>query len=184
MLFISEKLKDVTVRPQKTLFSQVSGEKTGVRRRVFAEFARGAIPSWALEVGVRSFTMAARPSDIPATQWLCTYDSVVDQRERGWTDEERKLIEEHLLKQRDVVLAELPKVDAPTPTYVKQTTPHGQRKTDLCVKRAVEYVTVEGFDAETLIAFERQENRAVSEEIIAALRALTVVEEPDELVAA
>lgn len=183
MLFISEKLKDVTVRPQKTQFSPASGEKTGVRRRVFAEFTRGGIPSWALEVGMRAFTMSARPSDIPATQWLCTYDSMVDQRERGWTDEERKLIEEHLLKQHDVVLAERPKVSAPTPAYVKQTTPQGQRKIELCVKRAVEYVTDEGFDAEVLIRFEQQENRAVSKDIIAALQALSV-EEPEELVAA
>ena len=183
MLFISEKLKDVSVRPERAIFSEATGERVGLRRRVFAEFTRGGLPSWALEVGVRSFTMAARPADIPETQWLCAYDSVVDQRERGWTDEERKLIEEKLLGKPGVVLAERPKVSAPTPAYVKQTTPHGQRKADMCVKRAVEYVTDEGFDAETLIAFERQENRAVSKDIIAALQALSVVE-VDELVAA
>lgn len=184
MLFISEKQKDVTVRPQKDEFSQSSGEKIGMRRRVFAEFTRGSIPTWALEVATRSFTMSARPDDITPTQWLSAYDSDADQRERGWTDEERQLIEKRLLSMPDVVLAELPRVVAPTPNYVKQTSPHGQRKLEQCVRRAVEYVTDEGFDADMLIAFERQENRMASQEIIAALQALTLQEEPEPLIAA
>lgn len=184
MLFISEKEKDVTVRPQKLLFSPQSGERIGLQRRVFAQFTRGALPTWALGAGVQNFTMAARPADIEPTRWLSSYDSEADQRERKWTDEERKLIEDHLRGKAGILLVEQPLVSAPTPGYVKQTTPQGQRTAEKCVKRAVEYVTDEGFDAETLIAFERQEQRPVSKDIIAALQALAVEEEPDELVAA
>jgi hypothetical protein len=185
LLFMSEKQKDVSARRHKKLFSPKTGELIGQQRRVFAEFRKGGVPAWALPRALEVFKMNGKPPEIPAQMWLCVYDSAEDQRSRGWTAEERELIEETLLAQGDVFLIELPRIEAPTPAYVKQTSLHGQRKIEQVVARAVEIVTENEYDPAAVIAFERQENRKESEAIIAALEALAPVEdEAEPLIAA
>lgn len=184
MLFMSEKQKDVSVRRQKKIFSPKTGEQIDTQRRVFAEFRKGGVPSWALPLAEQVFKANGKPPEIPLQMWLSVYDSGEDQRTRGWTDEERQLIEEKLLAEHDIVLIELPKVAPPTPNYVKLTTRHGQRKIEQCVEKAVEIVTENGFDPTVVVAFERQENRPESTAIIGALEALTVEDEPEPLIAA
>lgn len=181
---MSEKQKDVTVRNQKQEYSLKTGEKLGTVRRVFAEFRKGGIPTWALPYALEVFSMNGKPPEISPQLWLSVYDSAEDQKTRGWTDEERALIEKNLLGQGDVFLIEIPKVSAPTPNYVKLTSLHGAKKIEHVVEKALEIVAEGGFDPAGVVAFERQENRKESSAIIDALEALSAPEPEEELVAA
>ena len=182
LLYVSEKQKDVTARNEKKVFSQKSGEKTGTTRRVSAEFRRGGIPDWASEKAVSMFEMRGKSADIPAGQWLCTYDSVEDQLRKGWTDEERALIEETLAKQNDVRVVEREKVAAPYKMYDQHRKVVGKRTVAHAAKDIREAYESAGFDVAQAVAYEKQEGGP--DALVAALEALVAPEPEEELVAA
>lgn len=175
----------MTVRNRKNIYSPVTSEKIGVQREVYAEFKKGGIPPWALEKAEKLFPMSGKSDEVPARQFLSHYDSEDDQKLKGWTDEERALIEAKLATKRGILVFEPEKVGAPVPTWVKLTTAQGQRTVQKCAEKAVELVGELGLDVAQVVAFERQEGRKESEAIIAALEALSAGEvEAEPLIAA
>jgi hypothetical protein len=182
-LFMSERLPDVTVRAEKELFSLKTGEHIGTQRRVFAQFRKGGIPEWAMDIALKRFAMAGKPSDIDPASWLATYDSVTDQIQRGWTDEEHELIVQKLREKGNVVEITPAKTAAPWPLYPKIVV-HGRRKIENVVEQILAGIETTGVEPEAVLAFERQNlNRG---EVLEAVTALAAgdEEEAEPLIAA
>jgi hypothetical protein len=177
-LYMSDRLKDVTVRRQKQLFSVKTGERIGMERRVFAEFIRGGVPQWAMPLAEKTFALHKKPEGISADRWLCYYDSGADQASRGWSDEERELIEAVLDKKPGVVRIEAPKLAAPYPKYDLHRKIQGQRTVAHAIKDILATYESAGFDVQHAIGYERQELN--DPEVIAALAGLDAPAEVEE----
>jgi hypothetical protein len=175
---MSDRLKDVTVRRQKVLFSIKTGERIGMERRVFAEFIRGGVPQWAMPLAEKTFQLHLKPEGISADRWLCYYDSDADQASRGWSDEERALIEAKLDKDPRIIRIEAPKLTAPYPKYDLHRKTQGQRTVAHAIKDILATYESAGFDVQQAIAYERQELN--DPEVIAALAGLDAPAEVEE----
>ena len=180
-VYISERVKEVTGRHVKDVYSIKSGEKIGTERRVFASFRRGGLPSWAKEQALERFPMVSKPDSIPAERWLAYWDPAEAQFTHGWTDEELKVLEARVARSTGVVLFEPDPLKAPWPAYDKLVA-HGQRKIEHVAAKIVETVQELEIDPAVVILYERQEKNRP--EVIAALEALTAPEPEEELVAA
>jgi hypothetical protein len=179
---MSDRKKDVTVRRQKEVFSVKTGEKIGMERRVSAEFIRGGVPLWAMPLAEQVFQLHLKPEGISADRWLCYYDSDADAFSRGWTPEEKALIEAKLDADHRIVKIEAPKLSAPYPKYDLHRKTQGQRTVAHAIKDILATYEAAGFDVDAAIGYERQEQN--DPEVIAALQALQVPEEEaEELIA-
>jgi hypothetical protein len=141
----------------------------GGNRRLFADFERGAAPEWAQQQGVQTFGMSNRPEEISAERWLACYDSVAAQAARGWSDDERKLIEDRLVE-LGYMQVERPKIQAPYERYDQHRKVHGQRKVEHAIKDIVAAYESAGFDLDHAIQYEMQEEN--NPQVLAALEAL------------
>jgi len=180
--FMTDRLRHVTCRNTKKIFSQKTGEHVDTVRRLSAEFERG-IPAWALPTALEKFPKAPemKPDGMPLERWLCWYDSRFDQALKNLTDEEREIIERKLNGRPGIVMVEEPKVPAPWPAYDK-IKEHGQKRIEHVVAEIVDTVDKLELNPEGVIAYERQNrNRA---EVIAALEALMEKDEDEPLIEA
>jgi hypothetical protein len=167
---MSEAQLDVTVRNQKNNYSQGTGEKIGVTRRVFAQFSKGGVPDWALATAEETFKMGGKPPEIPPSMWLSTYDSRGDQFARGWTEEEHTLIVEKLRNTGGVVEITLPKTKAPYAKYDQHRRTHGRRTVETVIKDIQSVYESAGFDVPQAVRYERENLN--DETVVAALEAL------------
>jgi hypothetical protein len=180
---MSERGIDLTVRRSKEIFSIKTGERIDMSPRLFAEFQKGGIPEWAMPLAVERFRMNGKPPELTPQQWLYTYDSKVDQFQRGWTDEERELIEAKLRSKPKIVEISKQPAVKPWPKYDTLVT-HGRRTIEKVVELVVTGIDTTGVDASVVLEYERENlNRA---EVIAAVEALAVPveEETEPLIAA
>lgn len=157
----------------------------GGKRRLFAEFDRNMAPDYARKIGVEMFAMGNRPDEVPAENWLASYDSVSAQGVHGWKDGERELIEERLIE-LGYFRVERPKLPAPYGRYDQHRKVHGQRKAEHAIKDIVAAYESAGFDLDLAVAYEAQEGN--DPQVIAALTALkdagNVEDEAEPLIAA
>jgi hypothetical protein len=170
---------EITARVRKPVFSQASGEKTGYITRLAAEFQRG-IPEWALPNALQVWPEASsmKPDGMPLEQWLCWFDTKAAQKNNGWSDAEREIVEAKLLGKWGVVKVEPIKVKAPYPKYVVHRKTQGQRTIAHAIKDILATYESAGFDVEQAILFERQND--ANPDVIAALEGLLSPTEPDE----
>lgn len=175
-LFMSERGIDLTVRRSKEIFSVKTGERIDMSKRVFAEFRKGGIPEWALPIALERFKMNGKPPELTPQQWLYTYDSGADQRARGWSDEERDLIEAKLRSSPKVVEISKQPVPVPWPKY-ESLTAHGRRTAEKVVEQILAGIETTGVDPASVVEYEREHlNRP---EVIAAVEGLAVAEEDE-----
>jgi hypothetical protein len=170
---------EITARVRKPVFSQASGEKTGYITRLAAEFQKG-IPEWALPNALQVWPEASsmKPDGMPLEQWLCWFDTNAAQKNNGWTDEERLIVEKKLEGKWGVVRVDPIKVKAPYPKYVAHRKTQGQRTIAHAIKDILGTYDTAGFDVELAIRFERQNGD--DPQVIAALEGLLSTTEPDE----
>lgn len=179
MLFMSERQKAVTVRNEKPIFSLKTGERIGLERRVFANLERGYMPDWAVSIAEETFAMGGKPPSIPTQRWIASYDSVLAQQLEGWTDEERRMIEEKLMAQGDVLLIEQPALDPPYAQYDKHRKTAGQRKLEHVLSDISASYELAGFDINQAVRYEQQNlNDPVVIEHLQSLAPTPVVVEP------
>lgn len=178
MLFMADRLKDVTVRKQKDIFSPKTGERIEIQRRVFAEFIRGGVPAWAMPLAEQKFRLEKKPEGMPADRWLCFYDSEADQKQRGWSDEERELIEAKLLSKPGIVLIEPPRIPAPYAKYDQHRKVQGRRTVEHAIQDITAVYESAGFDVGAAVAYERQNLNDPA--VIAALEELEAPAEVEE----
>jgi hypothetical protein len=156
MLFMSERQKAVTVRIQKDIFSPKTGEKIDTIRRVYANLERGYMPDWAVPLAEETFAMGGKPPNVPTQRWIASYDSVLDQKVKGWTDEERELIEAKLKSKGNVRVIEAPKIPAPYAQYDKHRKVQGARKLEQVLADISSTYELAGFDIEQAVRYEQQ----------------------------
>lgn len=158
-------------------------------RRLYAEFGEGIPePFWAL--AKQLFPYYADQTEKPIERYGGFYDSLIDQQQRGWTDEEREVIEQKLLQVGgDYVRVEVPKAPVPYASYPKQRKIHGRRTLDHVIedisKAVVSERELKGEDlTPAIVAYERDHEDEHSAAIIAAVTALKEQEAEETLVAA
>lgn len=148
---------------------------------LFAEFVRGA-PIWGVNQLPDSFGWDRMPDGWTPGGWLPWYDSESAQRQHGWSDEERKLIEDTIGDFPGVYPIEVPRA----------STPYGKYKTHrkVTAKRTVEHVLADigsaidaaGVSPQAVIDYEMDHPDSLSDQIIASMTALlgTLGKDEDE----
>ena len=181
-LFMSERGLDLTVRKEQITYAGNPPKVVGRQRRVFAQFERGGAPEWAIPIAEKKFKMAGKPSHFengapyPSSLFLWTYDSDIDQKQRGWTDEERADIEAKL--RSEVKVVEITQaLAAPWPKY-DGIIVTGRRTIDHVVQQIVAGIETTGVAPADVLLYERAKlNRP---EVIAAVQAIGAPTEDEE----
>jgi hypothetical protein len=170
---------EVVAQVSVPTFSQASGEKTGKTNRLAAEFKKG-IPEWAVPNALQVWPEAPKmkPEGVPLEQWLCWFDSRVAQKNKGWTDAERELVERKLEGRWGIVSVEPIKAKPPYPKYDQHRKTQGQRKIENVIRDILATYESAGFDVDLAITYERQ--NLDDPAVIAALEGLLVAAEPEE----
>ena len=137
MMFISEDPVQHVVRTEIPAVHDTAGRMISPKqRRIVIQFQRGHAPMWVRELAVRTFEFRKRPEEIPVETWVSWYDSAEDQKARGWTDEERKAIEEYLVGAFATLHVEQPRVAKPWPTVDRLTVVGRRTAEDVAEKMA------------------------------------------------
>ena len=154
------------------------------QRRLFAKFERG-IPAWAIPIAESTFDFATMPPERSVAQWCGFYDSEADQIQRGWTNDERSVIELALVE-RNYLAVEKPRSEIPYPSYLKQRKIHGKRTVEHVLTDIRATLDMTGESAGKVIAYESDHTDEHSQAIIDALSASAapVTESEEDLVAA
>lgn len=151
-------------------------------RRLYADIGEG-IPAPYWELAKELFPAYAEQTEKPIERYGGFYDSIVDQQQRGWTDEEREVIEQKFLEVGgDYVRVELPKAPLPYAAYEKQRKIHGRRTLEHVISDIKQVVSNErelkGEDlVPAILAYERDHADEHSQAIVEALEP---VAEPEE----
>jgi hypothetical protein len=150
------------------------------KRKLYAQFVRGAAPVHAQQVALTTFSFRKIHQGIAPERWFGYYNSKDAQRQHSWTEDEHDQIVGRLVE-LGYVQVEPIKLDAPWPAYDKLVV-HGQRKIEHVAAKIAEKVLEDGYDVAAVVAYEQQNlNRP---EVLAALSALSEEEEPEPLIAA
>lgn len=179
MQFIAEDPVHVVVRLAGPALHDTHGRMiTHPQRALYAKFERGAAPAWAIDVALQHFEFRKKPQDISVNRWVAYYDSIEDQVRRGWTDEERKAIEDKLVNHHDSILVETPRMEKPWP-LIEDLRPHGRRTPELSADKLYETAITIGVDAATVAAYLRQEewDQRVIDAFVAKIEAPAVSDE-------
>lgn len=183
--FIAEDQIRVKVRSEQPAVHDTHGRMIEpAKRRVFAQFERGNAPLHARQRAAEVYSFERMPEGTTPERWLSYYNSAEDQRQHGWSDEERAAIEEVLLGMHSCLLVSRPKLVAPWPTYDKLTVT-GRRTLEHVVEKVVATVTDLGLDPAAVAAYERENlNRQPVVDAMDALLSAPVEVEEDPLIAA
>jgi len=177
--FIAEDPIHVVVRNETPALYDTAGRMVApARRRVFAKFKRGTAPAHAREIAEKRFEFRRIQQGVEPGQWVAFYDSIEDQKQMEWSDEERQAIEEKLLNHHAAVLIELPRLTPPWPKYDELVATKGGLTNKQVIEKILTRVEEDGYDAAAILAYEL-ENRA-RKSVIAALQPLTTGEAVDE----
>jgi hypothetical protein len=163
------------------------GELARIIPDLSAQFVTGgAVPDYARDAVSKlpGFLRGIGLDEDPYTR-VGWFDSVVAQEANGWTDAERKEVEDALIAAEGLyfVRADQPKLSPPWPAY-DNLKAQGKRTAAMVAEKIVERVVEDGYDVGQVLAYETQNlNRR---EVIAALEALvdTEPESVEETVAA
>lgn len=166
--WILEDPERVNVRGADEALYDSNGRKiSSGARRVYAQFQRGGLPDYALEVARSSYGWKKMPDGVEIQNFAGFYDSEVDQIRMGWTDEERAEIESKLAGY--AIPVGRPDPVAPWPKYAS-VKPGGRGVTwQTIAERHIETAEATGVAVEALLAYERA-TRA-QDELIAAYEA-------------
>ena len=138
-------------------------------RRLSAKLDRGTAPEYAYQEALKIFSFSKMHQGVSSRQWVSYYDSLSAQVQHGWSDEERKVIEDELCKNYLVIQVSQPLVKAPYPTYTKQRKVQGRRTLDIAITDIVETVKNTGIDPELVISYELQNEK--NQKVIDAMQA-------------
>lgn len=165
-----------------------SGAWKQIARGLMAEFRHGDVTDWERAYGRERFQTELRrgaPTELdgatPAdtSGRLSSFDTVIEQKLCGWSDEVREWVEQQLLANhahgREFERVEKPLLPPPWPTY-DQMRGRGHRSTPELIAARVREL---GIPAVDVLAYEQQ--GANRPDVVAALEALlpTVEEESD-----
>jgi hypothetical protein len=148
-------------------------------RRLYAKFDRGTAPEHAYQEALKIFSFAKIHRDIMPRQWVSFYDSLTSQIQHGWTDDERKCIEDELCKSPHAIKVDPPRAKAPYPAYARQRKTQGARTINHAIAEIVETVKTTGIDPELVISYELQNDKNVKVvEAMQTLKEETPAEDP------
>lgn len=90
-------------------------------RGVLCQFTHGALLEWEYELAKNSFGLKGLAHDENPRRRFSAYDTELEARRQGWSDEKRRMVEERLLEYATAgqghILVEKPKLDPPWPRY-------------------------------------------------------------------
>lgn len=195
MQFIAEDPVRIVVRSELPALHDDKGKRVRDRQqRLFAQFQRGGLPPYALDLAVKAFEFRKKPPAHPIENWVAFFDSEAGQIQNNWTTAERELVEARLTvgvadddgrfypPPADVLLVERPHLAAPWPAYDKLVA-QGARTVEKVSVKIAEKVTEDGYDPAEVIAYERENlNRAAVLDALAEL--IETPAEPELLVSA
>lgn len=175
MHFVAEDEERILVRTSKNIFSQATGEKTGVLPTIWFQSRRGVAPDWAVHEAVKFFSFDKRPrpgsdggADIPVERWCVYVDTAEWQETFKHPDEIRERLEELLSANARWLEVTPPAQKPPWPNY-DDLTVQGQRTAGKVAERNLETAALTGVSVEDLIVYE--EATLKREGVLAAYRA-------------
>lgn len=182
----------INIRKEETIFTP-KGDVMGKRPRLFAQFQRGGMPDWAYDFVTRKLEFAGQSEGMPLSYRTGVFDSHQAQKDYGWSDEDRRLVEEFLDANQgsNFVRAEPPRLAAPWPA-IEKVTVQGRRTLEVVADQLVKTASEIGVPVEDVAAYVRQEqgrvngwdDRLVALLVEKAARAAAVEEPSEDLVEA
>ena len=124
MRFISSSSK-YTFDALKPYYGAVTGphgpEMKLLDKGVLCQFSHGGLLAWEWDVALERFGLRGLAQGEDPRHRFSVYDTELEQRINGWTDDTRKDVEKRLIDTSgaDHILVEKPKLEAPWPTYDK-----------------------------------------------------------------
>lgn len=178
MHFIAEDPIQVHIRSEKPQIVDANTREVIApkQRRVYAKFKRGTAPGWLREKALATFEFRKRPGLVDPGAWVAYYDSIEDQVEKGWTDEERQVIEEKLSQHVNCLKAEQERLAPPYGNYDKHRKTVGKRTIEHAIADILAAYESAGFDVHHAIAYEVENEN--NPQVIAALDGLLATEAP------
>jgi hypothetical protein len=181
-MFIAEDPTDLRVRVEQQDIYDLQGRLLHPKRRgVHAKFKRGVAPGWVVDLAARTFEFRKKPVEMSVGRWVAFYDSVEDQANVGWSDEERQEIEAKLRGFPDVLEVEPEQVGKPWPT-IENHRPIGKRTAEMSAQLVASVAEQTGISLDHVISYIEQEGWPAG--VAEALRSSQPAEPVEELVEA
>lgn len=156
MLFINEDRIRLEVRSAREAVYDLSGRLISPEvRALYAQFERNTAPDYAREYADKIYVYPTKPEGVTNGEWLCCYDSEDAQMRFGWDDEERKEIEQALMR-GGYVHVERSKVEPPWPNYDQLVAGGRGRTQQSIIDQIVSVVDSLGIDPAKVVAYERE----------------------------
>lgn len=174
----------VSIRPAKSIVT-ASGEPVQTVTRLKAQFQRGNPGDWAIPQIMERLPFGALPDGVRPASRMGVFDTNEAQATLGWTDEERKTVEDFLDENQGpemgFIRVEQPRLPAPWPA-IENLRPHGRRTQQVSAEKLIEAADTFGVGLDTVAAYVEQEGWP--KDVAALLREHAAreaaVPEPDE----
>lgn len=181
-LFVSHSANlRVPIQSRKAMYTP-KGDVSHHTRRIVAKFTPGGgLPVWAKEQAVANLSWRGLSLEESPGDRIGWFDSDQYAREAGLTAEDKATLDATLIRMQgpDILMVSQPKIEAPWKSYAELTVV-GRRTPELLAEKVVELVRATGTDPDHVIRFERENPRAGSEEIVAAMEALKATPQEED----
>lgn len=170
----------VQIRGAKSVLT-AAGETVQTVTRLKAQFQPGNPGDWAIPQVTAKLPMGIVPDGVNPSRRLGVFDTDVAQESYGWTNDERKIVENFLDTNQGpemgFVKVERPLVDAPWPA-IEKLRPHGRRTNEISAEKLVDAADTFGVDPDDLIPYLEQERWPA--EVIGLVKEKAAAQVPDE----
>lgn len=150
----------VVVRNPKTVIT-AAGEPVQTITRLTAQFQRGNAGDEYTQQAFERLDFGAVPEGLPVGRKTGVFDSALAQIDYGWTDEERKIVEDALDRMQGneagFIRVEQRKIEAPWPA-IEKLRPHGRRTNEIAAEKIIDAAHTFGADLDEVADYLRQED--------------------------
>lgn len=148
----------ITVRKPKTHYTP-KGDVSHVTDRIVAAFQRGGVPAWAEDIVTDKLDWRGQDDSFSRSIRTGVYDTVEQQNQHGWTDDERLEVERFLdshMAGNNYIRVDPPRLEAPWPAIDKLSV-HGRRTVEVVADKLLETASDIGIDPNHVVLYVAQE---------------------------
>ena len=150
----------VAIRNPKNIVT-ATGEPVETISRLKAQFQRGNPGDWAMPQIRERLPFGIVPDAVNVASRMGVFDTNEAQHAYGWTDAERKIVEDfldaHQGPEMGFIKVEQPTLEAPWPA-IEKLRPHGRRTNEIAAEKIIDAATTFGADLDYLVDYLKQED--------------------------
>lgn len=148
----------VAVRHPRRVIT-ATGESVETASRLVVQFQRGNAGDAATQQAINTLDFGALPQGVRIAFRTGVFDTENAQREYGWTDEDRKIVEDFLDRNQGnesgYIRVEEVKIEAPWPA-IEKLRPQGRRTNELSAEKLIAAADTFGVELDLVAAYLKQ----------------------------